>query len=442
MKNLNFLIPLAAFIMVANAFGQNSVTLSFSGINGTTYYPPDSIKVKNITRNCDTVLYYPDTLLIFNYTGIGEVQNPLNGFKIMQNYPNPVSDRTTINVFVPEKDMVCLYFTDIIGCRLFTTKIMLDEGCQSFSFTPADVDLYLVTASWRGKSNTIRVLNTGRGSGSSCSLEYLGKNSTETQIKSTSAIQEFIFSPGDELMLIGFADTLESGFSDCPVASQDYVFQFTTNIPCPGADSLNYEGQWYHTIQIFSQCWMVENMNAGIMITSAHAQMNNDTIEKYCMGNDEYYCNIMGGLYFWDEMMKYSNVTGGQGICPEGWHVPSDLDWQILEGSADSVYKIGSPEWGTNNWRGTDAGGTLKQTGTAFWANPNTGATNSFGFTALPGGYFIQNSFWGIGYKAFFWSSQAVQKYYRNMDWDQARIQRNNNTGGTGAAFSVRCLRN
>ncbi len=65
------------------------------------------------------------------------------------------------------------------------------------------------------------------------------------------------------------------------------------------------------------------------------------------------------------------------------------MDWQILEGAVDSEYKIGETGWKYNDWRGLDAGGNLKQTGTTSWEPPNTGATNAFGFTAIPGGYFV-----------------------------------------------------
>ncbi len=149
---------------------------------------------------------------------------------------------------------------------------------------------------------------------------------------------------------------------------------------------------------------------------------------------------ILGGMYFWNEMMSYTNINGGQGICPPGWHIPDELDWQLLEGSVDSQYKTGDPEWDNYDWRGSDAGGSLKQTGNLYWEPPNTGATDAFGFTTLPGGYFVQGAFWGPGYKAYFWSSDIVQMYYRNMDYNQAMIKKD--TVGTGAAFSVRCIRN
>lgn len=158
------------------------------------------------------------------------------------------------------------------------------------------------------------------------------------------------------------------------------------------------------------------------------------------MGDMASYCSMFGGLYFWNEMMKYTNETGGQGICPDGWHVPDDMEWQIVEGAVDSVFGIGNPQWGNTGWRGSDAGGNLKQAGTSYWEPPNTGATNAFGFTALPAGYYVQNSFWGPGYKTYFWSSSYPQKHFRNIDWNQTKVNRI--SGGDGTAISVRCVKN
>ncbi len=131
---------------------------------------------------------------------------------------------------------------------------------------------------------------------------------------------------------------------------------------------------------------------------------------------------------------------GLQGICPEGWHIPTDYEWRILEGATDSEYAIGDSEWGANGWRGSDAGGNLKQTGTEWWESPNTGATDAFGFTALPGGYVVQDEYWAGGWKACFWSSDIEARYIRNIDWDRANIRRGDGFGG-GFATTVRCLK-
>lgn len=436
MKKL--ILLLLAWPMLMN--GQNSVTFTFTGLNGSSYFQLDSLKVKNLTQDCDTVLYYPDTVLFIYNVGIKQKPGHPGGFKVMQNYPNPVSDQTSIMIYVPQQGLVDLDISDAMGRNITTSSYNLEKGRHSFIFSPPDEGIYFFNAGWNGTSSNIKILAAATISKRSCILKYSGSIPDDAPVKGVSAMRTFLFSPGDELMMIGYGDDLESGFMDYPETSQDYIFQFATNIPCPGTDSLYYDGQWYHTIQIFGQCWMKENLNVGVMVLSAQGQANNGIIEKFCMGDYQYYCSLFGGLYFWDEMMQYTNATGGQGICPEGWHVPGDFEWQILEGAVDSTYMIGDPEWGQNGWRGSDAGGNLKQTGTGLWEYPNTGATDAFSFTAIPGGYFVQNDFWGPGYKCYLWSSQSQGKHFRNLDWNQAKIQRN--TGGGGAAFSVRCVRN
>jgi uncharacterized protein (TIGR02145 family) len=115
-------------------------------------------------------------------------------------------------------------------------------------------------------------------------------------------------------------------------------------VNCGGFD---YEGQRYAGIQIGTQCWMAENLNVGTMITSCDggyvgACTNNSetpqdqgtscsSIKKYCYHDDEAYCTSKGAWYQWDQAMCGSTSAGAQGICPDGWHVPADSDWHILE---------------------------------------------------------------------------------------------------------------
>lgn len=439
MKKTTFCTALFVIAIFLGLFGQNSMTFTFTAVKGPEYYLLDSLRVRNITQACDTLLIYPDTVLIVNYVRINENQTGVGGSGVIRSYPNPVNRQTTINLDLPEKEVVNLALADAAGHLLYSDGLTLDQGTHAFLFTPPVDGLYLFNASWKTNSFSTRILACGVTPGSAFSLQYNGMTTPSKSLKSDESVTEFLFSPGDELMLIGYGEGLESGFIDSPETDRDYVFQFATNIPCPGLDSLLYDGQWYHTIQVFSQCWMKENLNAGVMISYTQAQTDNDIIEKYCMSNNETYCGLLGGLYFWNEMMNYVNETGGRGICPDGFHVPTDLEWQVLEGAADSLLEIGSTAWNANGWRGNDAGGNLKQTGTELWEPPNTGATNAVGFTTVPAGYFVQGDFWGPGYKTYLWSSNVAGKYYRNMDWNQAGIQRN--TGGTGTGFSVRCIK-
>ena len=145
----------------------------------------------------------------------------------------------------------------------------------------------------------------------------------------------------------------------------------TTGQPCPGKATVTYEGKTYNTVQIGTQCWLRENLNVGTRINGTQNQSDNSIIEKYCYDNNEANCNTYGGLYQWNEMMQYINIEGAKGICPSGWHLPSIDEWGVL------IVFLGGE---------SIAGGKMKEAGTTHWASPNTGATNSSGFTALPGG--------------------------------------------------------
>ena len=136
--------------------------------------------------------------------------------------------------------------------------------------------------------------------------------------------------------------------------------------------SVTYGGQTYSSVEIDDQCWMAENLNIGTRIDGDTDQTNNSTIEKYCYDDDTDNCDTYGGLYQWDEMMQYVTTEGTQGICPAGWHLPTDAEWTTL----------------TNFLGGESvAGGKMKEEGLDHWQTPNTGATNSSGFTGLPGGF-------------------------------------------------------
>ncbi len=232
------------------------------------------------------------------------------------------------------------------------------------------------------------------------------------------------------------ADTVHLSFSE--------IF----GLPCADLPTVNFEGRTYNTVQIGNQCWLRENLNVGTMIPSSSGeplQTDNDLIEKYCYDNDTSKCATYGGLYQWDEAMQYLSAEGGQGICPPDWHIPSDFEWKILEAHADSQYPFGDPVWDEDWWRGLDAGGHLKDTTAALWNAPNTGATNKYGFKALPGG--TRNTITGIfdelGHSAYLWTSSKTELDFtilRLLDYQHSNILRYS-FGYEHSGYSVRCIR-
>ena len=185
------------------------------------------------------------------------------------------------------------------------------------------------------------------------------------------------------------------------------------------------------------------------MVLGANDQTNNGILEKYCYNNDTANCSIYGGLYQWAEAVQYQNgasnttspnpaFTGNvQGICPTGWHVPSDGEFCTLTTYLDSTINCG-----VIGPTGTVAGGKMKST-SGLWTSLNTGSTNSSSFSALPGGYCGNSgSFIYVGYYTYFWSStesQSSNGYYRNLDYGNTYIFRVDINKKNG--FSIRCLK-
>jgi uncharacterized protein (TIGR02145 family) len=199
---------------------------------------------------------------------------------------------------------------------------------------------------------------------------------------------------------------------------------------CPGLAVLvdPRDGQQYPTVQIGERCWMAKNLNIGTIIDSKHDQ-DPSQLQKWCYGDVSGNCDLYGGLYQWDEVMQGSTQIGIQGICPPGWHVPTDGEFAEL----------------TTFLGGYDlAGGKMKEAGFENWLAPNTGADNESGFTALPGGYryTIDSVCYLIHEAAYFWTSSGTQG---NVAWVRA-LYNNTGTQDRTALFrydgaSLRCLR-
>ena len=201
---------------------------------------------------------------------------------------------------------------------------------------------------------------------------------------------------------------------------------------CGSSITDSRDNKVYTTVLIGSQCWIKQNLNIGTKILGSVNQTDNGIIEKYCLEDLESYCDTYGGFYQWNEMMQYLTTPGGQGICPTGWHIPTDAQW-----TAVTTFLGGE----------SVAGGKMKTTGTkqantGLWNSPNTGATNESGFSALPAGRFNGGWVYDTGYNGRWWSSTDVYgsyAYYRDVNYNDGIVSRSNSPKSNG--LSVRCLR-
>lgn len=157
------------------------------------------------------------------------------------------------------------------------------------------------------------------------------------------------------------------------------------------------DGQEYKWIEIGDQIWMAENLN-------------------FDAGSGSWE-GTYGNLYDWETACN---------VCPDGWHLPYESEWSELSG-----YLGGN----------SIAGGKMKETGTTHWNSPNTGATNSSGFSALPGGRFSDGYFGYLGSLTGFWSSDesySGKVWSRILDYSNSELGYYYGSKETG--FSVRCL--
>jgi uncharacterized protein (TIGR02145 family) len=202
---------------------------------------------------------------------------------------------------------------------------------------------------------------------------------------------------------------------------------------------LPYSAPPIATITIGTQAWMAANLDVGTMITGTTTMTNNSVLEKYCYDDDPANCATYGALYQWDEMMQYVTTAGTQGVCPTGFHLPTDDEWKNLEMHLGMT----QAQADATGIRGTDQGSQLAGN-EPLWTNGNldqNGAFGSSGFTALPGGLrTTSGSFYGQSVNALYWSSSESggNAWLRDLLYFNPGVDRYDLSESVG--FSVRCV--
>jgi uncharacterized protein (TIGR02145 family) len=242
-------------------------------------------------------------------------------------------------------------------------------------------------------------------------------------------------------------NSMGTGYGD------EWFFRSLTTSSDPVID---IDGNTYNTVVIGAQIWMAENLKVthysdGDPVPLVESVPAWDTmspwVKAYCWyDNNPSLGEVFGALYSWAAAMNGQpssdhNPSGIQGVCPSGWHLPSDEEWKQLEMHL-GMSRVDADK--DSEMRGTNEGAQLKEVGTSHWSSPNTGATNMSGFTALPGGCRSwDGSFETIGYFGYWWTSTCKEwdpyAWHRNVGFDHIivwRAQMNNDVG-----FSVRCVK-
>lgn len=262
------------------------------------------------------------------------------------------------------------------------------------------------------------------------------------------------------------AGTYEVELKDLEINTNYYVRAFASNEvgTAYGEESTfktwaegefaDYDGNIYPSIVIGDQTWMKKNLRVthyadGRAIPEVPldwAGMPAGT-KAYCWAyNNPENADPYGALYTWSTAMDGAQSSDGipsqvQGVCPDGWHLPSDQEWQQMElfigMDPAEVDTLGYRE------RGEGFGGRLKEPGNKHWRNPNANATNFTGFTAVAGGSrSIDGNFRNLGREATFWSAaefNPTSAWVRGLYYNNSFIRRAYDNKGNAA--SVRCIK-
>jgi uncharacterized protein (TIGR02145 family)/uncharacterized repeat protein (TIGR02543 family) len=270
---------------------------------------------------------------------------------------------------------------------------------------------------------TLTVNTSGTGSGS-VTRSVGGSTTTATSFNAGTTVT-LTAQPNSGSTFSGWSGGGCSGTGSCMVTMTQNVTVTATftssgsggNACVGGSFTDARDSRTYRCVTIGTQTWMAENLNYNAS-------------GSVCYNNDPGNCNTYGRLYDWNTVMagassSSSSPSGVRGICPVGWHVPSDAEWTTLTDFVGGASIAGTRLKSTSGW------------------NSGGNDTDDHGFSALPGGSrWADGSFNYVGSSGGWWSATehgASYAWYRYMLWDYSDVYRWD-SGKTRSQLSLRCL--
>jgi uncharacterized protein (TIGR02145 family) len=411
--------------------------ISFAGTGASTTV--STIKVENLMKGTTLTLNGSDILHLTILTGVNSIESRQSS--VLKIYPNPANGNTILQVSPPAAGEGIITVLDMTGKSVVQIQSYLDNGLQEFRLSGLKSCLYLISVKGSNYQYSGKLLSNTQEAGI-ISIEKIGNNQavdkktikTDTKGEQLNTV-DMDYSIGDRLKFTGVSGNYSTVKIDIPTQDKTITFNF---IACLDGDNNNYS-----VVEIGTQLWMAENLKTTkysddteipLINTAGTWSALTETDKAYCWYNDDISNKeTYGALYTWAAAMNgaassNSSPSGVQGVCPTGWHLPSDAEWTTL-----------------TTYLGDESvvGGKLKETGTVHWASQNTGATNETGFTALPGGmHYSDGIFYYVGNYGFWFSAMevsATSAWARYLYHQESNVNRSSNYKRSG--FSVRCIK-
>src|SRR6056297_1536419 len=419
-----------ALLFVKTMINAQNYQISFTGSGESTNV--ETVFVENLTQGTTLELAGTDILHLVGTVGISSQSGVNLDLNI---FPNPMQGTSKIEFYSDKPDEVKIEIFDLNGRLVVGHFGVLHTGINGFEISGFPQGFYsvnVITSAHQTSANFISTNDVAKTPAIKAIDQGMIDSHTQTALKSTKNLVQMQYNDGERLLFKGVSSDYARVLTIIPTQTQSVNFEF---VPCTDLDGDNYA-----VVTIGEQTWMAENLK--YLPSVVGNDTGSETMPYYYVygydGTDvqeakatENYNNY-GVLYNWTAAMDGStssslNPSNVQGICPTGWHLPSDAEWTEL-----------------SNYLGSENanGGKLKETGTSHWNNPNEGATNETGFTALPGGYrFYNSNFNDINVYGYWWSATEFEPNYallRSLYYNSINIAYFDMN--TEVGFSVRCV--
>jgi uncharacterized protein (TIGR02145 family) len=404
------------FICFGSLLPAQDYKISFAGEGAAMVV--ETVYVENQTQGTSLTLNGSDVLHLVAAIGIPATEASVRGLSV--SYSIEGSD-AFVSFFNPVPGPVTLSLYDIQGKSAIIRDFKLDQGLHTFAVNCPLSGIYTMIVQVPGNilSGKICATNMRRNA----SIRHV-ESPRNNQLKSPSNLVQMQYNDGEILMFLVKTEHYSTISSMIPTGSTTLT---TTFIEARDLNSYDYT-----VVKIGEQFWLSENLKStfynngeGIPMVVDNTDWLGLTTGACC------YYEFVSNNHLTYGMMYNWHAIATDNICPPGWHVPTENEWLTL---SDYLGEM------------SQAGGKMKEAGLEHWSSPNTGASNSSGFTALPGGYrdgTLNGGFYNLGTFAYFWASTAINAsnaYVHILFHDEGSMYRT--TMNKNMAFSVRCIKN
>ncbi|NPA35883.1 MAG: T9SS type A sorting domain-containing protein [Chlorobi bacterium] len=418
----------AIFIANLTSVMSQDITITFSATGESTTV--DEITATNLATNESTTIPGGESLILTENTTWIKESSVSDRISIS---PNPFGNIAQIHYNNTKEQLITLKLTSVSGKIILSYQENLPAGTHMFSIAADKPGLYILSVISGNEIQSVKIIQKQTGNST---LVHSGIHPpiNNTQNLKSALAYTLAYTPGDVISYEIKSGSNITIINDSPSESKNVEAEIVT---CK-----DYDGTSYKVVKIGTQTWMAENLRSAhypngdqiplIVDDASWANLTDDnTSDGHCVSSEAN--GAYGALYTYAAAIADNwarDNADNQGICPDNWHLPSDDEWTTL------TDYLGGAQY---------AGSKMKETGTIHWLSPNTGATNSTGFNALPGGIrdYENGLFKLAGESGHFWCSREISSlgsaYRRILYYNSENV--NDVYDAKSMGVSVRCVK-